>query len=97
MKGIDKLLVVRILTNRLKVLTATSNSKRNGTTFQRKFATGRGGISFDFDKWIIQNGLQSIKDAFIEHDMITPNTMNMVDNTNFASLMSDTRVLQRAD
>ena len=56
-----------------------------------------GDASFDFDKWLKQYGLQTIKDAFVEHDMTTLNTINMNNNKNFSSLMSDIRILTNTD
>ena len=45
--------------------------------------------SFEFEQWISSNGFNSIKQAFIDRDMNTLNTLNMDNNTNFVSLMSD--------
>eukprot|EP01084_Bolivina_argentea_P196211 336384_1 len=61
-------------------------------------ATGEeGNKAFNFNQWITKHGLTAIKNAFIERDMNTLNTINMVDNKNFAALMSDYRVLQNTD
>ena len=47
-----------------------------------------------FDKWITDNSLSDIKQAFIDKEMFNLTTLTM-NNPNFASLMTDVRVLQK--
>eukprot|EP01084_Bolivina_argentea_P167600 290839_1 len=53
---------------------------------------GEGSALFDFEKWTNKNKLSEIKQLFIDHDMITLNTLSMNSN-NFAKLMADKRLL----
>ena len=50
--------------------------------------------AFSFDKWITDNDLCDIKQVFIDKKMFNLTTLTM-NNPNFASLMTDDRVLQR--
>ncbi len=43
--------------------------------------------SFDFDKWLENNRLSSIKSLFIEHDMCALSTLSM-NNGQFANFMA---------
>ena len=51
-----------------------------------------GKTSFDFNTWVIDNGLNEIKDKLIEHGLITVNAMN-TSSTEFKSFISDPLVL----
>ena len=48
-------------------------------------------IDFDFEQWVNQNELQTVKNLFIKHGAITSSKLS-VNSSNFQSLMTDTEL-----
>ena len=53
---------------------------------------GEGDGNFNFNKWIMQNGLDEIKDNLKKHNMTTPQTI-AIQSQEFRNFMSDPMVL----
>ncbi len=53
-------------------------------------------ITFDFDVWLSQNGLEEIKNIFVDHQMNTLQSLTFK-NLNYAKLITDRRIKQLQD
>lgn len=61
----------------------------------KKLGIGFGDEAFEFDKWIKENGFQSIKQVLIKHNLTTLENLISVDHATFDSLlMSENKISQ---